>query len=131
MTTGLSDKEKVNNAFRELRKLGYTAKQNFMCCSSCAWYELGGTALAGVRNEALPPPEKVVFYNKQANASAWFTREYWSEKNRRTFMLQSHLWLQWAGNGQEIVAALQRQGLNVEWNGTEEQGICIVPAAKE
>ena len=31
------NKENLNNAFKELRKLGYFARQNFKCCQSCAW----------------------------------------------------------------------------------------------
>jgi hypothetical protein len=44
----------LTKAFAELRKNGYFAKQNFLCCQSCGWAELS-------EKEA----EKVVFYHNQ------------------------------------------------------------------
>lgn len=35
------NKAKLNLAFKALRKLGYIAKQSFMCCSSCAGAQMG------------------------------------------------------------------------------------------
>ena len=49
----MNKKENLNQAFKELRKLGYFARQNFMCCQNCAW--------ATVPMDA----KKVVFYHKQ------------------------------------------------------------------
>lgn len=33
----MNKKANLNQAFKELRKLGYFARQNFWCCQSCAW----------------------------------------------------------------------------------------------
>ena len=32
----MNKKANLNQAFKELRKLGYFARQNFMCCQNCA-----------------------------------------------------------------------------------------------
>ena len=33
----MSKQKPLTLAFKELRKSGYLAKQNFCCCQSCAW----------------------------------------------------------------------------------------------
>ena len=49
----MDKKANLNQAFKDLRKLGYFARQNFWCCQSCAW-------------AAVPVNvKKVVFYHKQ------------------------------------------------------------------
>ena len=45
-------KGKINNMFKLLRRKGYIARQNFNCCSSCGWAEIGEV-------------EKAVFYHRQ------------------------------------------------------------------
>jgi hypothetical protein len=45
---------RLNEAFKDLRKSGYFARQNFQCCQSCAW--------AAIPEEK---EEKVVFYHQQ------------------------------------------------------------------
>ena len=45
---------RINNAFKELRKRGYFARQNFMCCQTCGW--------AGVPDNKA---DKAVFYHAQ------------------------------------------------------------------
>ena len=110
----MTDRENIKRAFRKLRKQGYIARMNFMCCSSCAWYEIGGYALAGIRKEELPEPEKVVFFNKQSNDS-------FDNKGN----LKYSLCLQWAGDPSEIMVALKGEGLLVEHNGDESQTIFV------
>ncbi len=50
------DKSKLTNAFKELRKEGYFAKQNFLCCQSCGWAAMSDKE-----------SEKAVFYHQQDN----------------------------------------------------------------
>lgn len=93
-------KEKLNKAFRELRKLGYFAKQNFQCCGSCGW--------AAIPKEKR---EKAVFYHSQDNA-------FFKEKGQ--------VYLAWNGNGSEIESILRANGILTKWNGTNEERIQIV-----
>ena len=88
-------RELVRKAFQILRKKGYFARMNFWCCQSCAWY-------------AIPEElsKKVVFFHAQDN----------EDLNNK-----GHVFIAWAGNGQEIKDVFQSVCLNVVWSGAENQ----------
>lgn len=88
-------KEKLNRFFREMRKKGYTAKQNFWCCQNCAWNALSDKEC-----------EKVVFYHKQDN--------YNLNKN-------GSLCIAWNGDAKLIKSTAEECCINVEWTGEENQ----------
>jgi hypothetical protein len=100
----------ITAAFKTLRKQGYTARQNFSCCSSCAWYELGEQG----KNE------KVVFYNRQAGAALRGTGSY---RFRRRG--PQYLYLNWAGDVNAICTALEAQGLTIVRPETEVEAIAV------
>lgn len=104
----LTDKKVFNIAFRELRKLGFVAKQNFSCCQGCAWSELSSLT---------PEPENVVFYHNQD----------YDAFDKQTKNLEHGIYLAWSGNGQQIVDVFTSHGYEVEWNGTENERILIKP----
>lgn len=79
-------RDRVQAAYRILRKKGYRCRSNFSCCQSCAWAELGDE-------------EKVVFWHRQDTDSARYRGE---------------LYLAWDGDVEEIGQALREQGLQVE-----------------
>lgn len=86
-------KESLNKAFRTLRKAGYLAKQNFMCCSSCGWAEIN----------AIPDDsKKAVFYHTQ---DADDLKDY------------GNCHLSWRGDGHEIVRILVENGVDATWDG--------------
>lgn len=88
----------LTKAFRELRKAGYFAKQNFTCCQTCAWAEVPD----GV--------EKVVFYHQQDNES---------KKQGEPF------YLAWSGDGHEIQRILKKNGVKTKWSGSEDKRILV------
>ena len=90
-------KKDLTQAFKELRKLGYFARQNFMCCQSCAW-------------SAVPEEkeDKVVFYHRQDTPDVKYGSVY----------------LAWSGNGNEIVEIMSKY-FNVEWDGSESTRIRV------
>lgn len=88
---------KLTVAFKKLRKLGYTAKQNFWCCQNCAWHAM-------TDEEA----KKAVFYHNQDNAD-------------KLKGLPFHL--AWSGDGNEIVDVLRAEGIQVKWSGTTKTRI--------
>lgn len=94
------DKTKLTNAFRALRKLGYFARQNFLCCQSCAW--------AAVPEDKA---ERAVFYHSQDNSNL--------QKYGETY-------LAWAGDGNEIVRILNENGVQTEWDGSTNQRIKFI-----
>ena len=93
------DKSRITKAFSELRKLGYFARQNFLCCQSCAWYEV-----------PKDKSEKVVFYHNQDNDN---------------LKSEGKCHLAWAGDGNEIVSVLNKHGVKTEWDGSSNTRIKI------
>ncbi len=85
-----SDREKVRQAFRELRKAGYIARMNFWCCSSCAWSDL-----LSDKSEEEAKAAKVVFFHNQDNES------FQGDRIART------LHLRWSGKKKEIKKVLR------------------------
>lgn len=98
-------KDAVKKAFVELRKAGFIARANFMCCMSCASYGLGEIA----RERGI---EKLAYWHHQdedrLKERGQLCVRYFSMKDddEATKVV-----------GQEIVEALKRNGLNVEWSG--------------
>jgi hypothetical protein len=89
----------LNNAFKDLRKAGYFARQNFTCCQSCGWSEIPNGK------------EKVVFYHSQDNDDKIKGNDF-------------HL--AWSGDGKEICEILNRNGVLTEWNENENTRIKII-----
>jgi hypothetical protein len=89
----------ITKAFEALRKKGYFARQNFLCCQSCAW--------SAMTDEQA---EKTVFYHQQ---DADDLRE------------RGTCHLAWSGNGQEIVDVLKENGVEVDWDGSDSTRIKI------
>jgi len=96
MTT---NKEQINKAFKELRRVGYFAKQDFWCCQSCGWGAM-------TDKEA----EKAVFYHRQ---------------DLERFKETGELMLAWSGNGAEIVRIFEHFGLKINWNGLGDTRISV------
>lgn len=84
--------KKLNLAFKQLRKAGYFARQNFLCCQSCA--------CAAIPDDV----EKYVFYHAQDNDD---------KKEGLPFFVA------WRGVGKEIVSIFESNGINVNWDGDE------------
>lgn len=93
------NKSKLTAAFKDLRKAGYFARQNFLCCQSCGW--------AAMTEEQ---SNKAVFYHGQDNDDLKET---------------GTCYLVWSGDGKEIVAILKKHGVKVEWEGSEDKRIKI------
>jgi hypothetical protein len=94
--------ERINVAFRNLRKRGYFARQNFWCCQTCAWYAIG--------EDHPDKVDRAVFYHQQDAA---------------TLKRDGGTMLAWSGDGHEIVKTCLEAGLAVEWDGTENTRIFI------
>jgi len=96
----MTTKQKITKAFRDLRKEGYFARQNFWCCQSCGW--------AAIPEEK---SEKAVFYHRQDNEG---------------FIKGDDLNLAWCGDGNLIKSILEKNELEVEWDGTNEKRIIVI-----
>lgn len=109
-TTTLTDKKAFNVVFKELRKEGFVARQNYWCCQSCAWSALDSDY------EGLTDDSDIVFYHGQ-DAEA-FDGQHLKERG---------IYLAWSGNGNKIKEVFERHGFKVEWDGGEHTRIRILP----
>lgn len=94
-------RKKLRKMFATLRKAGFTARMNFMCCQSCAWAEIGNIE---------PQPEDVVFYHNQDNAN----------------IPDGYVYLAWSGNMGEIYKAISNAGLYTDHDGNEDRRIRVM-----
>jgi hypothetical protein len=90
----------LSQAFAQLRRDGYFARQNFMCCQSCGWSEIPETRR-----------DKAVFYHAQDYRDYKYYRE--------------DVYLAWAGDGEFIINTLKNFGLDVDWDGDKGTRIMV------
>jgi len=111
---GQGDFERVAAAFAELEADGVTARMDFACCQNCGHAEIGDERGDGAwgytffhqqDSEALAEPD--------ASLHLAFGVYGGSADDQPV--------------GQRVVAALERQGLGVEWDGTPDQRIRVAP----
>jgi hypothetical protein len=94
----MSTSTKLTAAFRNLRRDGYFARKNWMCCQTC------GCA-------ALPEDcENYVFYHAQ-------DADFLVEKNQT--------YLAWSGDGEQIKLRCEEAGLNVVWDGKDDSRLLV------
>lgn len=102
-------------AFKDLRHMGYLARQNFQCCGGCAGYAMA------VRAEELHEKGKrilgTVFYHNQDNANLRDGEDFYlayGELNTVKFGTLGN------GNnyvGADVVRVLAQHGIATEWDG--------------
>ena len=116
-------RRRVQVAFGELRKVGFLTKTNFSCCMTCAVAELSEIAEKRHRNRAV----------------------YWHQQDETHFKKTGVLFLRYCylpppgieGDtkrleteiGQQVAAALRKQGLEVDWNGNPSVTIQVTGIA--
>jgi hypothetical protein len=92
-------RDKLTQGFKNIRKQGYFARQNFWCCQSCGC--------------AAVPPEythRYIFYHNQD-----------AERINKDL----GVYLAWGGNGEEIQKAFLEADLAVKWDGTNDARIYV------
>jgi hypothetical protein len=111
---GPGDFERLEAAFAELAGEGVTARMDFACCQSCGHAEIGDERAEG----------------------DWGYTFFHEQDTERLADADAELYLAFGVYGgdaddqpvaQRVVAALERQGLPVSWDGTPEQRIRIAP----
>ncbi|WP_432185832.1 DUF6891 domain-containing protein [Streptomyces sp. Tue6028] len=111
---GLTDPERLTEAFESLDADGITARENFTCCRSCGTAEIGGESREGARG--------FVYFHSQCTQSA---------AAGHGLML---LYGGFDGSadtteavGREVVAALTAAGLSAQWDGSPDSAITVTP----
>jgi len=89
---------RLREAFKDLRKAGYFARQNFHFNQSCAW-----------SNIPKEKSNKVVFYHQQDAA----------------YKENDEMHVGWAGDGKEICDIFSKHRIDTEWDGTSNARILI------
>ena len=127
-------KTKLNAAFKALRKEGFLAHQNFLCCSSCAGTQLANTAekLKDKGTEI----KGIVFYHRQdAEVLRETGRGILRYRRGGNLMIRfgnvdttkhGELGLPTTEVGAIVCKAFADQGLEFQWNGSESSCIQVV-----
>jgi hypothetical protein len=114
---------RLSRAFQALRKLGYLARRNYLCCSSCA-----GASLANEAERLLDAgakPRGAVFYHRQD------TEAFRDGHHLRIRFGQLHtakhgdIGLETQSIGQEVMGVLLKCGVAAEWDGNPNTTIMI------
>lgn len=105
-----TDKQRFTKMFRELRKFGFVARQNYMCCQGCGWNALATEY--GVEDDT----QNAVFYHQQDH-------DNFDKKGN----LKNLIYLSWQGDGTVIKETAEKFGYTVEWDGTTSNRIGILP----
>ncbi|MBG6134002.1 DUF6891 domain-containing protein [Longispora fulva] len=109
---GETDPDRLTRAFTALRQAGVTARENFTCCRSCGHAEIGAEAEPGARG--------FVYFHAQctdaATAGRGLTLLYggFDDASDTTVAI-----------GREVVAALEKTGLHVDWDGDAGRAITV------
>lgn len=125
----MTDKAKLTAAFRELRRRGFIARQNFKCCSGCAGAALGNE-LVERHKAGKPLPRGVVFYHRQdaedlassGRCMARFGQILGYDGNPEPLVTTP---VETAAVGAEAVEVFRAAGVGVKWNGDPDQCIEI------
>lgn len=116
-------KDKLTVAFRALRKEGMIARQNYLCCGTCA--SAGCYQEARKRDEAGKVVTGAVYYHRQNNESLENSRDlYIAYDEYEPTGGPAHLTT--AEVGRKLAAALKDAGLTVEWDGSPDLCVKVV-----
>ncbi len=126
------NKERLNQAFKLLRKTGLIARQSFGCCGSCGSYEIA-TKMEELL-DAGKPALGYVFYNKQSadafNGNRPDGRLYLSYADGTTNKYPNNIPKTGEEIGKMVVVALKLSGLAFEWDGSTDHAILVKLAEK-
>lgn len=111
-----SARKALSAAFREFRKNGYLARENFACCATCAWTELSCEAADMQRNGQ--DVHGIIYYHGQDADGI----EEFGECNIGFGGVHGksddEVAADDAAVGRTLVETLRKHGLSVEWNGS-------------
>jgi hypothetical protein len=119
-------RELLLDAFRALRKQGFIARADFLCCSSCASAALSAQAAQRVdSNKARPKPFKgIAYWHKQADDAWWDCGEL--TIGFSGYEAEGVTWgLPIEQVGQAVVMELVKRGVRTEWDGTAGRKIAV------
>ena len=102
-----SDKERLNAAFKQLRAHKFVAKQNFLCCQTCGWAEIGAE------------PKDALFYHRQDT-------EHALKDGKLVSKLYIAHRISSEGRGLLVRAIFADNGFYAIWDGSDSSRIALV-----
>jgi hypothetical protein len=114
---------KLNQAFRELRVMGYIARQGYKCCSSCAGYALTETAVAQV--EKGRTVRGAVFYHKQDRERFLNDGPLHIRFSNLDSTQNGLIGINTVEIGKEVVEVFKKHGIQTRWDGSPNSTITV------
>jgi hypothetical protein len=116
-------KRHISRAFEDLRKQGFLAKENFLCCQTCAGYDLTIEA------------EKLIKEGKEVNGCVYWhgqDEDNWNEIGQM-FLAYGEMESEKCGTiglptkevGKLVMKALKKHHVPCEWNGDPSRRILV------
>ena len=115
-------KLKLTEAFKILRKEGFIARQNFMCCGNCAGYDIA-TIVSKMPEKKRAKVKGCVFYHHQDNDRLKETGKVMLAYGPLETSAHGTVGLPDVEVGRRVVEVLKQVGLTVDWNGEGSQRI--------
>lgn len=119
--------DKLNLAFRLMRKKGLIAYQNYQCCSNCGGYAI--TTEAERRIEAGKATKESIkgccFYHAQDAEDRDKGRPFYLAYGPMDSTKYNEIGLDTVRVGKLVAEALDEAGVVYEWNGSGSQRICV------
>lgn len=124
---------KINELFSRARKAGLVARQNYLCCSSCAGYGLTEDIQKMV-DKGKPRPKGTLYYHRQDADALKEPKRGYGRLDRGTMMLRygpvdstkyGSIGLPVEECGQIICQILKEVGIKFEWSGKGSECIAI------
>ena len=115
--TELTDCDRLDQAFAELNKIGIVARQHFSCCNSCGHRQIDAVLK---REQGRRKVWGFAFFHAQDTEMAvrsgvlFITYDSADKRGKRAIEV-----------GRRISDALRKAGLNVEWDGSYLQRVCV------
>jgi len=113
-----TDNDRLDRAFAELEKQGIVARQNFTCCGSCGWAEIGDEIEKAERKGHTVTG--CTFYHSQDTDHAMEGGNIYLAFGSTTDETEDTLTI-----GRRITEVLRSAGFTVEWDGMESHTIVI------
>jgi len=110
-------KTNLSKAFAKLRKMGYLAKQNYMCCSNCAGHAM--TEIASGMIDAGKPKDEIrgsVFYHKQDTQHLRDGGDLYIAYGEMNSQAHGEIGISNVEAGKEVLKVLNECGLETVWD---------------
>ena len=125
----METRQKVLKAFSALRNRGFLARANFMCCSTCAGYDLAVTAVK-IKKDG-KDVKGCVFWHHQDDEGYWANGNLFLGYGPLETREYGTIGLTTEEVGKIVCEELKRAGVEPTWNGnTNERIVVTIPSIR-